>query len=327
MPDGPGMDYSLARRRVAALAERQRSLITGAQLRDCGMSRTAIATDRERGQLVPVFRGVDRVGGSSTSPRQLLDAALLVLPEPSGAARTTALAVHGIIDRVPPVPAVIVPYGRSVRLEMPAGNGAQGDHVRIHRSRTLDERDIEVVRGTRTTDVARSLLESGSDLRAGRWRDLAATAIRMNLTTVPLLLDRLDELGNIAGSASMRRELGGLPADLGRARSLPEADLPAHFEAAGLPAPVLNYEIRDDSGIVLDEVDAALPDWMLGYELDSRRWHTLPSQVLNDEMKDLRLAAQGWVIHRIPVPLLEQPRYLQQLLARTFAAAVARSSA
>ena len=321
------MDYSLARRRVTALAERQRSLITAAQLHECGMSRTAIATDRARGQLVPVFRGVDRVGGSSTSARQMLDAALLVLPERSGAARTTALAVHGVVDQVPPVPAVIVPYGRSVRLEMPNGDGARGDHVRIHRSRSLDGSDIEVVRGTRTTGVARSLLESGSALPAGRWRDLAATAIRMNLTTVPVLLDRLEELGRIPGAATMRRELGGLPADLGRARSLPEADLPAHFAAAGLPVPVLNYEILDESGVLLDEVDAALPDWKLGYELDSREWHTLPSQVLKDEVKDLRLGARGWVIHRIPVALLRQPRYLRRLLAQTYAAAVARTTA
>lgn len=320
-------EYSRARRRVAAIAERQRSLITAAQLRECGMSRTAIATDRARGQLVPVFRGVDRVGGSTTSPRQILDAALLVLSEPSGAARTTALAVHGVVDRVPPVPAVVVPYGRSVRLEMPEGDGARGDRIRIHRSRSLGETDIEVVRATRTTGVARSLLESAGGLSPARWRDLAATAIQMNLTSVAVLLDRLEELGNIAGAAAVRRELGGLPAELGRARSLPEADLPSHFEAAGLPTPVLNYEIRDEAGLLLDEVDAALPQWMLGYELDSRAWHTLPSQVLKDEVKDLRLAARGWVIHRIPVTLLGQPRYLQSILARTFAAAVARTTA
>lgn len=321
------MDYSEARRRVSAVAEGQRSLITLQQLRACGLSEKAIRVDRRRGHLVPVFRGVDRVGGSGTTPRQILDAALLVLGVPSGAARLTALALHGVLDRPPAVHALLVPYGHSTRLDACRDGGASMDRIRLHRSRTLDGSEIVTVDGTRASDVVRALLESRTAVSPSRWRDLAARAIRANLTTADAVLDRLRALGNITGGAAMRRELADLPAELGRGRSAPETDLPALFLRAGLPAPILNHEIRDGTGVLLAEVDAALPAWKLGYELDSRRWHTLPSQVLNDEVKDLRLGALGWMIHRIPMPLLRQPRYLERLLARTFAAACARSSA
>lgn len=317
------MDYSEPRRRVAAVAERQRSLITASQLRDCGMSRTAIATDRRRGHLVPVFRGVDRVGGGSTSPRQLLDAALLALTEPAAAARASALALHGLVE-LPPVHAIVVPYGRSVRLVAADTDPEAIRYIRLHRSRSLTGEEVSVVDGTRSTDVVRALLEVRSEVTASRWRDLAAAAIRANLTNRTELLDRLDVLGNVRGSAHMRRELADLPDQLGRARSRPETDLPARFEGAGLPTPVLNHEVRDATGTLVAEIDAALPQWRLGYELDSRAWHTLPSQVMNDELKDLRLGALGWVVHRIPVAMLRQPRYLEQLLAQTFAAACAR---
>ena len=318
------MDYAEARRRVAAIAEGQRSLVTLQQLREAGMSEKAVRSDRRRGHLVPVFRGVDRVGGGAPTARQILDAPLLVLGEPSGAARLTALALHGLVGRFPSVPDLVVPYGMSVRLDATAQGGVAMDRLRLHRSRTLDPSEIITVDGTRTTDVVRSLLEARAEVTGARWRDLAAGAIRSNLTTTDALLERLATLGNIVGAASIRRDLAGLPPDLARARSAPEAVFPELFRRAGLPSPHLNYEIRDAAGILLDEVDAALPEYKLGYELDSREWHTLPSQVLRDEVKDLRLGAMGWVIHRIPMPLLQRPRYLERLLARTFAEVVAR---
>lgn len=319
------MDYAEARRRAAAIAERQRSLITLDQLRQAGLSEKAIRTDRQRGHLVPLFRGVDRVGGGSPTLRQIVDAPLLVLGEPSGAARLTSLALHGIVRRLPSVPDLVLPYGMSVRLDASAQGGLDAQRVRLHRSRTLDASEIVTVDGTRTTDPVRALIEVRADVSLSRWRDLVAAAIRRNLTTTGEILERLAVLGNITGAASIRRELADLPAQLSRARSASESRLPEIFRRAGLPPPHLNYEIRDEGGILIDEVDAALPQFLLGYELNSREWHTLPSQVLNDEVKDLRLGAMGWVIHRIPMPLLKQPRYLERLLARTYAEALARS--
>lgn len=56
----------------------------------------------------------------------------------------------------------------------------------------------------------------------------------------------------------------------------------------------------------------------MGYELDGAAWHTTPGQVQSDQVRDLHLAALGWVVHRIPARLLTTPAQLERLLRSTF---------
>jgi hypothetical protein len=303
---------------LARRAAEADGLITRADCLEVGVRGGTLSRVVERGLAQPVARGVLRLSGAPATRRQVLRAVVLAAGEPVAVCRRWALWLHGIGRGGAPAsaPCVCLPYGRSVRL------GAE--HC-AHRSRSLLD-DVPVrVDGLPVTSVERSLLEVFGEVGVDRWRDLVASAVGDRLTDRNRLVTCLSDLGNVPGAGRMRVELADLPAGVGESRSGGEVLLLEACRRAGLPVPVVNHAVTVAVGRTR-ELDLAYPRWQLGYELDSRVWHSLPSQVQGDELKDLELAAIGWLVHRIPTRLLRTPRQLDRLLASTFAAAVARSA-
>lgn len=79
----------------------------------------------------------------------------------------------------------------------------------------------------------------------------------------------------------------------------PEAESPMESEArlamhdAGLPPPVLQYEIVDRSGR-LWRVDFAWPDRRVAVEYDGFEWHSSPEALQHDRQKRAALTEMGW---------------------------------
>jgi hypothetical protein len=48
------------------------------------------------------------------------------------------------------------------------------------------------------------------------------------------------------------------------------------FRERGLPEPVYNVDVLDDDGNVIVRPDGLFPEWMCGYQIDSRAWHLSP---------------------------------------------------
>lgn len=292
--------------RVLVLARRQEGVFTWRQADELGLSRAVLDAALEAGIVERRSHGVFAVAGAPTPWEQTVRVAVLAAAPRGAAARVTALRLHGLVGGDPPVH-VLVPYGCEVR---------RADEFRLHRSRTFTSGEVDRIDGFPVTDLARTLIESWRHLGAARWRQLSARALRDGLVQRGQLLDRLDAMGRVAGAGRMRDLLADRPRVLDRARSQGEERLFDLLTSAGFVGVVLNFEILDPSGALVAEVDAAVPRLRLGFELDSRVWHSLPGQVIKDEIKDLNLSASGWRIHRVPLRLvLEQPRHALRLLA------------
>lgn len=284
---------------LAAVARSHHGLFTLDEACAVGLTHDAIRHACDVGRYERLTPGLFRIAGTAVTWEQRVLAPILAHEGHAFAARLTALALHGLprVRRSGP-PHVVLPYGRSVRFTLGAV---------AHRSRSLDPDLQTEVDGIPVTAVARSLVEHGIDGVGLPWRDRVSDAIRMKLVTRQDVLNQLDILGRIPNRERMRRFLEKLDARATRrSRSQPEVVFVDTVTGAGLPRPVVNHEILGPEGRRIDEIDAAYPDWLLGFELDSDEFHSQPSQQRRDRAKDIRLTRLWWLIHRVPVVLLKR---------------------
>src|ERR1700757_1598685 len=89
-------------RAVAKLAARQKTLVTAAQLAQCGLGKDAVAHRVHAGRLHPVFRGVYSVGCGALPPLALELAGLLACGKGSFLSHQSAAFVWGLRAMPPP---------------------------------------------------------------------------------------------------------------------------------------------------------------------------------------------------------------------------------
>jgi hypothetical protein len=128
------------------------------------------------------------------------------------------------------------------------------------------------------------------------------------LTTLLDVRDAVADLPRGRGSAQARR-VAGL-AD-GHAASPQETRLRLLLIRSGLPAPVTQFRVFDEEGLVA-RVDLAYPDLRIAIEYDGL-WHAERRAFLDDRRRLNRLTAAGWVVVHVTVDDLRDPR---RLLAR-----------
>ena len=196
----------------------------------------------------------------------------------------------------------------------------------IHRSRTYRGEDSCLTEGLRHTGVPRTIIDLVGT-RCGGERDLVAETLLRNLTTTGALFEALELAGRAPGTRELRAMLAAIDPSVARARSRPEARILSLLKSAGLPAPVVNHEIRNEAGRLLFELDFAYPEWMLGYEYDSDAFHSTPSQLHRDRQRDRRLAALGWDIRHLSSADLRTPRRLTREVSADIELARSRSAA
>jgi very-short-patch-repair endonuclease len=204
---------------------------------------------------------------------------------------------------------------------------------------------VEVVlpRGSRWNPgpgVRIRFLPGGQQLvRSGRWLctsrvDTAVDMIRWGATDdAVVLLDRLCVEGMVRlddvraavlalprcrGSAQARRvaELAD-----GTAESPQETRLRLLLLRAGLPAPVAQFRVFDDQGLV-GRVDFAYPDLKIAIEYDGL-WHAERQAFLNDRGRLNRLVDAGWIVVHVTVADMRHP---ERLAARVRALHAQRSA-
>lgn len=140
---------------------------------------------------------------------------------------------------------------------------------------------------------------------ARTWRDLAA------LLEPPALLAATDQLLNgLASRQELQGELSRRPTGRGCARArrvLPLADPRAEspmesvvrwlVHRAALPAPTLQFEVRDGGGNFLARADLAWPDRRVLVEFDGDV-HRQRAVFVKDARRQNRLVAAGWTVLR-----------------------------
>jgi very-short-patch-repair endonuclease len=227
--------------------------VTRRQLLAAGLSHDAIRTRRERGSLVPVHRGVYRVGHAAPSVEATYLAAVLACGEGGVLGGAPAAHLHGLRRGPAPPAEVLTTTNRRV----------PGVHTR--RTRSLIAPDKATLRGIPVISVPRTLVELARILDAD---DLARACheARVRFRTTPDHIDAvLERIPNSRGAATLRRILrGDEPVILSKL----ERRFLVLVRDAGLPAPVTNRPAGSHW------VDCRWPDQRLTVELDGYRFHS-----------------------------------------------------
>ena len=215
-----------------------------------------------------------------------VEAVLLTAPDRAVISHATAADLWG----------VAIPLQREdprVHLTVATGSAVRGRRDRVVHRTPLDDSDVTTRDGVPVTTPERT------------WRDLATVLEPAALLAVT---DQL--LARWCGRPDLGAQLTRRPAGRGSARAravLPVADPRAEspmesvlrwlLHEAGLPAPELQYVVRDDAGGFLGRADLAWPDQKVLVEFDGDV-HRERDVFVNDLRRQNRLIAAGWTVLR-----------------------------
>ena len=258
--------------RIAAIAARQHSLITIAQLHALGISDAAITGRVARGALFRRYRGVYIVGQPTLSPEGEWLAAVLAAGPGAALSHRPAGKLHGISRFHPPRIAVV-----SVQQRRPKG-------VEVHRVRGLDPRDVTTHRGIPVTTVHRTLVDLADDLTPHQLANVIHEAAYRGRFVEAAVRD---SMGRVFG----RRKLGVLE----RAIELHHAGSAGTksagedaFLTLGYPEPLVTTDLHGY------EVDFHWPEHRLVVEIDGGG-----HSARHDAGRDRVLHANGYSVLRL----------------------------
>ena len=289
--------------RVALIAAEQHGHISTRQLRECGLDSDAVTHRVRTGRLHRVHRGVYAVGHAAITLTGRFVAAVLACGDGSSLSFFSSGAYWSFMRWEERLIDVTVVGTTTRRI---AG-------VRVHRARSLDERDIWHRDGMCVTSPARTLLDLAAVLPPEALRRAARQAQAERRVNVRQLREILERSNGHHGVPALRAIVDDGPAPT---RSDLEDALLDLLDDAGIERPELNAPLRlDGRRIVADYLWRAR---RLAIEADSRRWHDDPLTRRNDADKQAILEANDYRVLRITEhQITDQP---QQTLARVRAA-------
>jgi very-short-patch-repair endonuclease len=272
---------------VARLAAAQHGLVTVAQLLELGFSQAAIRRRVATGRWVKVDRGVIRIAGAPVTWESQVLACVLAAGEGAVASHRTAAALWQLDGSRRGTPDISVPRNRRY----------QRDVVYVHRATDLDR--IRPVRrsGIPTTPIERTLLDLGAVSRRGLVELAIDHARRRGLTDWDHLLTCLVSHARRGrdGVGTLRAILDDHSAEVRATDSGFERLVYVRLVEAGLPRPVLQYEVHVDGRTY--RLDLAYPDLKLAIELDGSI-HLRRDVWEKDHARQNALMLDGWTILR-----------------------------
>jgi len=263
------------------IASAQHGLVTGAQLRGIGVSRSTASDWRERGRLIPVQPRVDRVAGAPVTFEQQLLAAVLSAGPGAAASHRAAGRLWKLYEGEPHVE-IVVPRGRSARL----WTGT------VHATRD----DIPIARrqGVPTTNPMRTIVDLGAVCPAYTVEDALDRALIERLCTMVAVeweLARIARPGR-RGSGVLHQVLDRRALGDARPEGLLEPRFAQLVRRYGLPEPVFQFEFGRF------RIDFAYPHLLLAIEVDGYLAHAGRGAFQADRERQNLLVAAGWTILR-----------------------------
>jgi very-short-patch-repair endonuclease len=257
-----------------ALARRQHSVVTRAQLLELGLSRHAVAHRVEVGRLHPLWRGVYAVGRPDLGPRGRWMAAVLACGPGALLSHRSAAGLWGILRPFHELE-VVVPQGRSSRRS----------GISVHRRSGLGPAHRRLVDSIPVTDVVTTLVDLATCVSDALLIRALNQADRLDLVDAAELSARVDRIPSRPGvgrlKALLDRQGGAFAASLLELRFL------RIVAAAGLPRPDLQATVNGF------QVDFHWPSLGLVVETDGPRDHRTPAQQSRDRLRDQAHAAAG----------------------------------
>ncbi|HEY6636571.1 MAG TPA: DUF559 domain-containing protein [Solirubrobacterales bacterium] len=280
---------------IAELAGRQFNRISRRQMIDLGLSDKAITHRVVTGRLVAVEQGVFAIAPVLEDDWGRWMAATLTAPG-TVLSHMSAAAAWGLLS---------VP--RRFECVTRPGSGGPRRHggLLAFRSSTLDG-DVTTRRGIPITSVPRTLLDLARAVGDGALARALREAVRLELTTLGAIGDRLGRYRGRRGSRRLAETVAryaGLP--LERARSGAEIRALEVLRGANRPLPRLNARVAGE------EADLSWPTKKLIIEIDGAPFHLDAGE---DARKQDTWERAGWTVHRIPSDdVYERPERLLRL--------------
>ena len=288
---------------IARWAAEQHGVITLAQLHACGLDRAAVLRRVRAGTLHPVHRGVYAVGHPALTLTGRFVAAVLACGD--GAALSWfACGAYWKFLRW---------EERLIDVTVPGTTTRSIAGLRVHRARSLDERDVWRRDGMLVTSPARTLLDLAAVLPPEALRRAARQAQAERRVNVRQLADLLRRANGHHGVRALRAIVADGPTPT---RSDLEDLLLDLLDDAGIERPEVNAPLRLDGRRIV-------PDYLwrerrIALEADSRRWHADPLTRRNDDDKQAILEAHGYRVLRVDgLQIVDRPA---QTVARIAAA-------
>jgi hypothetical protein len=296
---------------VAALAGRQRGLVTRRQLLALGLSQRVIDDWIERGRLHPLHRGVYALGHRALASGGGWLAAVLACGDGAVLSHRSA-AAHW--DLRPSASA-------RVDVSVPGTGGRKRRRgIALHRSATLEPEHVTCHEGIPVTTVARTLVDYAEVVprRAlERAVDQAEIVRRLDATALRALIEPHPRR---TGCRRVQALLDSYLVDAGLTRSELEELVLRICDRAGLPRPGVNRRV---TGL---EVDFVWPAQRLVAEADSRRYHATRRAFERDRERDALLLLHGYRVVRLTERrLTTDPEGVARLLAALLGAPVSPS--
>lgn len=295
--------------RAARLAAVQHGVFSRAQVQRLGATRGIIHHRLRTGRWERLARDVFRIAGAPSLWHQNLMAACLAWGEGAAISHRAAAALRRLAEFEPGLVELTVP--RSRRRSEPGI---------IHRHPLL-RADVTTVEEIPVTTPARTLIDLASVAEREAVEEAMDDALRRGLVSIPLLRRRLDAIGRPGrpGVAMMRLLLDSRDPSEAVPESVFERRLLRTLQRAGLPAPVLQHEIRI-GGRLIAVIDFAYPDARLAIEADGYRWHSGRIRWDHDRARRNRLTLMGWrIIHITWTDLTRRPKTIINAVAQALA--------
>jgi hypothetical protein len=297
------------------------TLITRQDLLLDGLSSTAIQRQRKAGSMTVLRRGVytptGAFGALGLEYRHATRARAVALSAPGVVISHLSAAV---LHLLPVRPAGL----RKVHATRISTSGGTSDHARVIHIGRLAEDEIVEIDGTRTTSLARTLVDLARYESFEASVIAADTAFHLRPTIVDDVVEILSRSRRLRGHPTARQAL--LFAD-GRSESVGETRLRVFLRQIGLPPPELQCEVfggRDDflgrTDLAVLEAGALIEfDGMVKYGKAFNPHRTEMEVLRAEKVREESLWAAGWQVFRVVWPDLDRPEELEARLRTSMA--------
>jgi hypothetical protein len=267
MTRGSSLWSGQARRMRSSLA------LTAAQARGQGVTERVLRGPTYR----RVFHGVYLPSGVAPTARRRAEAALAIAPTGTVLARHSAAALWGGVVPASPEVHLILPRGSRLRV-----NGVD--------ARVRSEAEVMRHQGLPLTSPAQTFVDLATELSLLDLVVLGDSLVKAGCVTP----------GELVSGATAHR---GRRARLARRAaayvrvgvdSPMETRLRMLIILGGLPEPVVNHALRDETGRIRYRLDLAYPQWHVAIEYDGRQHAENTAQWRWDVNRREELDADGW---------------------------------
>lgn len=275
-----------AEARLAAIAAMHHGVFTTDHARQAGFSPDEIHRRLAAGVWVDVHRGVYRSASLPLPWQGKLLAACWAGGFRAYASHRSAAAMWQL------------PGGRQDLIEITCPRWRRARHPTLvtHETKAFHRIDIRLETNVPVTTPARTLLDLGAVCSPTIVELAADRALNRGLTTreeIDRVLMRLGRSGR-NGAGVLRSIVRRRGSTLGKPESPMETRVLQVLRRAGLPAPELQYEIREN-GHLIARADAAYPQWRIAIEYDSDEFHTGVEQRRHDSTRRNALLRADWL--------------------------------